>query len=75
MAVKGSGIELGEDVNSAEPRIDTVRNGYVHDAVLASQGHGRLGAVLGKRKQSRALPAPHDDAEDFADVERLAARL
>ena len=75
VAVERGGIELGQDVDAAEPGIDAVGNRDVDNPVFAGQRHGRFGAVLGQGEESAPLPATHDDAENLADVERLAARL
>ena len=75
VAVERGGIELGQDVDAAEPRINAVGNRDVHNPVFAGQRHGRFGAVLGQGKEATPLTATHDDAENLADVERLAARL
>ena len=44
-------LVLGKDVNPAQARVDAVGKRDVDDAVVAAEGHGRLGAIAGKRKE------------------------
>ena len=44
-------LVLGQDVNVAQVGVDAVGEGDVDDAVLAGEGHGRLGAVAGQGKE------------------------
>ena len=46
MAVERIRFVLCEDANSLQLRIDTVGEGKIDDAVNATEGHRRLGAVL-----------------------------
>ena len=62
VAVQRGGIELRQQINAAQAGVDAVGDGDVDEAVFARERHGRFGAVLGERKQARALPAAHDDA-------------
>src|SRR4030095_2654807 len=57
-------LELGQDVDRVDARIDEVAEDEVDDAVLPAEGHRRLGALLGQRKETRALPAGQHDPED-----------
>ena len=72
MPVQRGGIELRQNVNAPEAGVDAVRDGDVHQAVFAGEGHGGFGAVLRQRKQPGALAAAHDDAENLAGVGGLA---
>ena len=58
MAVEGGGIELGQQINPLQARIDAVGNGDVHQAVFAGQGHGRLAAVPGEREAGAGPARP-----------------
>jgi hypothetical protein len=42
MAVKRYGIELSENFNSIDARIDAVADGDINQAVLTRHGHGRF---------------------------------
>ena len=75
MAVERGGIELRQDVNAPEAGVDAIGDGNVHESVFAGERDGGLGAVPGEREEARALTAAHDDAEDVAGIERLAAGL
>ena len=68
MAVERGGIELGEQINAPEMRIDAVGDRNVHQAVFARQGNCGLRAVARQRKQPRPLPPAHNDREDIAGV-------
>ncbi len=72
MPVKGGGIELGQEINAAEARIDAIGDGDIHQAVFAGQRHGRLAPFAGQREQARALPSAHDDGEHIARIDRHA---
>jgi hypothetical protein len=48
MPVEGNGIELSEDRDMMDPRIEAVAQGDVDQPVLAADWHGRLGAELGE---------------------------
>jgi hypothetical protein len=63
--VQGGGIELGEDVDLAQPGVDAVRDGDVHEPELAAEGHRGLGALGRERVQSLPPAAPQDDRYDF----------
>jgi len=43
---------LREDKHSQDVRVDAVRNCDVHEAIFSAKRHGRLGALLGKRKEA-----------------------
>jgi hypothetical protein len=61
MPVQRRGIKLRQNVDAPEPGIDAVGNRDVHQPVFSRQRHRWLGAVLGQRKEPRALATPHDD--------------
>jgi hypothetical protein len=42
---------LGKDEDSAQARIDAVGESDVDDPVVPTKGHGRLGAITGKREE------------------------
>ncbi len=48
--VEGAAVELGEQEDPAQVGIEAIADGDVHQPVLARQGHGRLGPVLGERE-------------------------
>ncbi len=61
--VEGGGEELREEKDAPHPRVDAVGDGDVHQAVLAREGHGGLGALPSEREQARSLAASHDDGK------------
>ena len=63
-------VELRQQIDALEVGVDAVRDGDVHQAVLAGERHRRLGAILGEGEQARALSAAHDDGKDVAGVGR-----
>ena len=73
VAMQGRGVELRQNVDAPEAGVDARGNRHIHEAVLACQGHGGLGAILGEGKQPRALAAAHDHAQDRARVQLLTA--
>ena len=56
-------LELGEDVDRVEARVDEVAEDEVDDAVLAPEGNGGLGALLGEGIEASALASGEHDAE------------
>ena len=68
MAVERGGIELGEQINALEIRVDAVGYGNVHQAVFAGQRHCRLGPLFGQGKEPRSRPAAHDHSQHVAAV-------
>ena len=64
MPVEGLGPVLGEHEDLAQAGVDRVAQREIDEAEFAGKGHRRLGALAGKRLQTLAGPAGHDDAED-----------
>ena len=50
MSMQRSGIKLRQQINPAQPGVDAIGNGNVHDPVLARERHRRFGALFGQRK-------------------------
>ena len=73
--VQRRGVELREDVDAFEVRVDAVRDRNVHQTVFAGEWNGGLGAFLGQRKEARAGSSAHDDGEDVAGVGRHSFAL
>ena len=57
VAVEREGLVLGENVNLAQAGVDAVGKGDVDDAVVSAKGHGRFGAIAGKREEPFSLSA------------------
>ena len=72
VAVQRGGIELRQQVDPVEAGVQTVRDGDVHQPVLAGQRDRRLGTVARERKEPRALAAAHDDRERVVAVGGVA---
>lgn len=49
MAIEGGGVELRQDVDLVDVRVDAVADRDVYEAVVGPQGHSWLGALLGQR--------------------------
>ncbi len=62
--VQALGVVLGEHEHSPQPQVEAVRDGNVDEAVLAGDGDGRLGALLGEGEE----PAPAATREDHGDA-------
>ena len=75
VAVQRGGIELRQNVNAPESGVNAVGNRDVHQPVFAGQRHGGLRALLGQREQPRALASAHDNGENVADIDGLAAAV
>ena len=63
VAVQGRRVELREQKNAIDARVEAVADRDVDQAVLARQRHRRFAALLGQRIKARALSAAHDDGE------------
>jgi hypothetical protein len=58
-------LVLNEDGDFSEPGIQTIAQGEVDDAVLASERDSRLGALFGERKEPLTLAAGENHREDI----------
>src|SRR5581483_5738457 len=68
--MQGNGIELGQDRNAIDPRVDAVADGNINQAVFSPDGHGGLGTHPRQRVKPRAAPAAHDHCQDFVCCRR-----
>jgi hypothetical protein len=50
MAMQRSRIELREQMDLVESRIQTVRNGYIDQAVFSAERDRRFGPIFGEGK-------------------------
>ena len=57
---------MNEYDDFSKPRIEAIAQGHVDDAVFASKGHRRFGAVLGEREESFAAATGKDYGKDIA---------
>src|SRR5207248_950140 len=55
--------ELSEHVNGVDSGIDEIAENEIDDAVLASEGNGRLGAFAGERKEAGSFAAGEHNAQ------------
>src|SRR5690348_7774880 len=55
--VQRRGIELGEDKDLLQPRVQAVADRNIDQTILAAKGNGRLGSILCERKKSLTCPA------------------
>lgn len=62
MAIEGSGVELGEDVDLIDPGVDAVGHWDVNEAVGTANGDGGFGSVLGERVETGACSSSKNDS-------------
>ena len=65
VTVQGSRIELGQDIDFAQPGVDAVGNRDVHKAELSSEGHRGLRPPSRQRIETLTPPAAQDDRNDL----------
>jgi hypothetical protein len=65
VAVEGAGVVLGEQIDLSVTGMDAITYGYVDEAALSPDGHGRLAASFGEGKQPTALSTSHNYALHF----------
>ena len=63
--VEGSTVELCEQEDPAQVRIEAIGDRYVHQTILAREGDRRFGPILGEREEPRARTTPHDHGENI----------
>ena len=61
-------VELRQHVDPVQAAVDAVRERDVDQPILARQGDGRLGAILGQRIQPRAATAAENESDDTFHV-------
>jgi hypothetical protein len=66
MAVEAQRFVLREHEDAAQVAIEAIRERDVHDAVDASEGNGRFGAVARERPEPFALAARQENADRIA---------
>ena len=64
MLVQRVALELRQDLDLEDARVDEVVQNEIDDAVGSAEMHGRLGAVAGEGLQTASLSACHDHAKD-----------
>ena len=65
VAVERRRVELGQDEDAPDVRVQAVADRDVDQPVLAADRHGRLRAQLRERKQARSLTAAQNDCENL----------
>src|SRR5262245_2810595 len=73
--VQRGGVELSEQVDALEVRVDAVGKWNVHQTILARQRHRRLGPLFRQWKKPGPLTAAHDYRQHVADVWRHSFAL
>ena len=63
MAVQGGRVELRQQEDAVDPRIQAIADRDIDQPVFAGQGHRRLAPFLGEGIEARASAAAHDDCE------------
>ena len=56
-------VELRQNVDRAQPRVETVADRNIDQPIFAAERHRRFGAIFGQRKQPRPGAAAHDDGK------------
>ena len=60
MLGEGLGFELGQNIQGEDAGIDKITENEIDQPVLAAEGDGRFGPVLGQGKQAASFTAGHD---------------
>jgi len=63
VAVQGGRVELGQAVHLVDVGVEAIADGNVDQAVVGTQWHGGLGALLGQGVEPGASPSSQDDAQ------------
>src|SRR5205823_5236804 len=58
-------LELHQDIDGVDTRIDEIAKYEVNDAVFPAERHGRLGACSGQRQQAVASPTGEYKCDDW----------
>jgi len=75
MPVERSGIELGQEINSAQAGVDAVGNGDIDEAIFTGERDSGFGAFFCERKQPCSLAPTHDNGEHVAGVSGLPSSM
>ena len=65
VAVQLQGAVLGQDTHGINAGVDTVGQGKINDAVLASKGDGGFGHMAGQGVEAAALSSGQQHGHDF----------
>src|SRR6516165_4460685 len=65
MAMQRSAVELCQDIDPAQPRIQAVADWYINQAIFARERYRGLCTILCKREQAGSRTTTHDDGERF----------
>jgi len=68
VAIEAEGLVLSEDKNTAERRIDAIRESDIDDAIQSAKGDSGLGTVSGERPESFALPTREENSKGIAHI-------
>jgi hypothetical protein len=68
VAVEAGAVELGDDEDPVDPRVQAVADRDVDEAELPAHRHGRLRAVAGERPETGPLPSTENGCDDFFHV-------
>lgn len=63
VAMQGSGVKLGEQVDTLEPGVDAVGDRDIDETVLRGERDGWLGPLFGQGKQACSLASTHNDGQ------------
>jgi hypothetical protein len=63
MPMQRHAVELGQHIDRAQPRIQTIADGDIDNAIFATERYGRFGAILRQREQTAASATAHNDGE------------
>src|SRR3954467_14141496 len=65
VAVQAGAVELGDDEDAVDPRVQAIADRDVDQPELPSHRHGRLRAVGGERPEAGPLPPSENGCDDF----------
>ena len=63
VAMQRHAVELGQDIDRAQPGVEAVADRNIDDPILAADRHRRLRPIFGQWKQARSGATPHDDGQ------------
>ncbi len=69
VAVEGSGVELGQEINFTDLAIQTIADGNIHKPVFSGEGNCGFRPVFGEGKKTGALPPAHDHRQYLVHLE------
>jgi hypothetical protein len=63
--IERDGIKLRENVDAAQPGMQTLAEREINEPILAEEGESRFGAFGGQGEEASAMPESQDNGEDL----------